>query len=162
MLNELTAERLRSLYTYDAATGHLVSKTTGRPVGWPVKGGHLRCALMSGAKPRKSFFVHRLIWLYVHGSWPAGMLDHINGNKTDNRLENLRDASPAINSQNYRQPTSKNSTGFLGVSKAKGGRFQTSIKVDGRVHWLGRFDDPAEAHAVYVEAKRRHHEGCTL
>ena len=46
-----------------------------------------------------TYYIHRLIWLYVYGSWPENTIDHINGIKTDNRLENLRDVTQAVNIQ---------------------------------------------------------------
>lgn len=157
----LTAETLRSLFSYDAATGIFrrlrcadVSHIGDNPTSlddW----GYIRFRV-SGRKYR----AHRLAWLYVHGTWPTGQLDHINGNKLDNRIENLRDVSPAANAQNKRRPQARNRTGFLGVSVHNGtGKFVAQISADGRKYHLGLFDKAEEAGAAYLEAKRRLHPG---
>jgi len=76
-------------------------------------------------------------------------LDHVNGDRTDNRIANLRVATHAQNMQNKR-PWSR--TGFKGVKRAKSGRYEASIQRE----YLGVFDTPEAAHAAYsAEAKRR-------
>lgn len=88
-------------------------------------------------------------------------LDHINGNRADNRIANLREVPNAVNCQNKRAPLPKNKTGFLGVTRDAHG-FRAAVMLNRRQHHLGRFDTAEAAHAAYVEAKRRLHEGCTL
>ncbi len=83
------------------------------------------------------------------------------GNRSNNRLSNLRDVSQAMNIQNERKPRSNNKSGFLGV-KANRGLWKAEISIDGKTKFLGRFKTPEEAHQVYVEAKRKLHPGCTL
>lgn len=108
-----------------------------------------------------NYFVHRLIWLCAHGKWPDGEIDHINGDKSDNRLANLRDVSRRVNKQNIRKANTNNTTGLLGVSAWKG-RWAARINVNGRDKTIGYFDTPEAAHAAYVEHKRRLHVGNTL
>lgn len=106
---------------------------------------------------------HRLAWLYVRGEWPKQQIDHINGVRADNRIENLRDVSSRTNAQNLRRAHSKNKLGVMGVRKGvTPGRWEASIVVDGRRKWLGTFPTPEAAHAAYIEAKRTFHEGCTI
>jgi hypothetical protein len=107
---------------------------------------------------------HRLAWFYVNRCWPRGVIDHEHGHTENNRIANLRDVTRRINQQNQRRPHKDSRTGFLGVTKLKDtGRYQANIaSVDGIKHSLGCFDTPEEAHKVYVEEKRRIHEGCTL
>jgi hypothetical protein len=94
---------------------------------------------------------HRLAWLYMHGAWPNGNLDHINGNRADNRIENLREATQAQNRQNLRGAKCNNSTGLLGVSKSyKDGKYRAAI--NGK--HLGLFDTKEQAHSAYIDAKR--------
>ena len=88
----LTAERLRELLNYDPLTGVFSWRVNGRGrsgVG-TVAGGsnHKRIAI-----DKKEYFVHRLAWLYVHGCWPTEDIDHINGDPSDNRIANLREAN---------------------------------------------------------------------
>lgn len=106
--------------------------------------------------------MHRVAWLIVHGAWPVGLIDHINGEKVDNRLANLREADKAINAQNRRGPAATSTVGFLGVSRQKNGRFQARIGVGGKNVALGTFDTAEEAHAAHIAGKRRLHRGCML
>ncbi len=88
-------------------------------------------------------------------------IDHINGDKVDNRLENLRLVSHGENLQNIRKPMRNNTSGFLGVCRS-GGKFMATISVNGKSLNLGSFDKPEAAHAAYVAAKRRLHACCTI
>jgi len=103
-----------------------------------------------------------MAWLYMTGSWPAAEIDHRNGNKSDNRWENLRDVQPVVNQQNKRRAQSNSKTGFLGVMVSGDGRFCARIRVNGRNKHLGSFRSPELAHAAYLMAKRELHEGGTL
>ncbi len=110
-------------------------------------------------------YEHRVVWEQAHGPIPAGMhIDHINGVKSDNRLENLRLATPTQNCQNRRVAQSNNaSTGLLGAYlNKKTGRYYSRIHVDGKSRSLGYFGTAEEAHAAYVTAKRELHPFCTI
>jgi hypothetical protein len=109
----------------------------------------------------RSYGAHRLAWLYVYGSWPSAQIDHINGKRADNRIENLRDVVRRHNQQNQRVAHSGNMLGLLGVSKA-GNRFKARIVVDGLQRQIGTFNTAEEAHAAYVKTKRRVHPGCMI
>ena len=86
------------------------------------------------------------------GEWPKGHVDHINGDKLDNRLENLRDVPPATNFRN-RGANRNNTTGFKGVTYDKRRKkFLAQLKVDRRHVYVGRFDTAEEAHAAYLAA----------
>jgi hypothetical protein len=104
------------------------------------------------------YLAHRLAWMYVYGRWPAKGLDidHINGNRQDNRIANLREVTRGQNMQNQRRASSRSTTGLLGVLR-KSRRFAAHITADGRTHCLGTFDTPEEAHRVYMDAKSRLH-----
>ena len=104
---------------------------------------------------------HRLAWLLHYGEWPTGQIDHINGVRHDNRIENLRLASAELNAQNKRNPLSGNKSGWLGVTYYAGA-YRASLMHRRKQHCIGMFKTPEEAHAAYVDAKRRMHEGCTL
>lgn len=95
---------------------------------------------------------HRVVWALHHGRWPVGPLDHINGNPSDNRIENLREATPSQNGANKRLDGRKtNISGHRGVT-ISGNRFKADIRICGaRIH-LGRFDTLEEAGAAYREA----------
>ena len=96
------------------------------------------------------------------GAMPSGDVDHINGQRDDNRFSNLRAVSRAVNMQNLRKPHKNNQIGLLGVSPTKDGRFISQIVVNGHKRNLGTFDCPHVAHAVYLAQKRLWHPGNTL
>src|SRR6185436_19695973 len=98
-------------------------------------------------------YAHRLAWLYVHGDWPPMKLDHVNGNRADNRLHNLRLANDAQNT--YNKPAQSNNTsGFKGVSQIKStGRWRASIN---NQH-LGVFSTPQLASDAYEIAALKVH-----
>lgn len=104
---------------------------------------------------------HRVAWLYTTGEWPESDIDHINGRRSDNRWSNLRLASRSVNMQNLKGPHKDSSTGYLGVER-KRERYAARICINGKKRSLGVFDTAAQAHEVYLAAKRRLHEGNTL
>lgn len=80
------------------------------------------------------------------------MIDHVNGDAADNRIENLRAANRSQNNANSAL-RNRNASGFKGVSlHKKTGKWQASIKVDGKGRHLGLFSDPVKAHAAYCSA----------
>ena len=157
---DLTAERLRELLHYDPETGvftvKVATSSRSRVGGQPGNlhpYGYLKIGLDG-----KLHAAHRLAWLYMTDEWPTHEIDHINRVKDDNRWANLRDVPSAINQQNKVRASK---SGLAGVSP-DGHRWRSQITTGGVTKWLGRFDTPEEAHAVYVEAKRKLHEGCTI
>jgi hypothetical protein len=105
---------------------------------------------------KKHIKAHRLAWLFVYDEWPAGDIDHINGNRTDNRIENLRIATKTQNAQNQRRGT-RNKHGLLGIKQTPCGNWTSSIRVDGVLHHIGTFHTAQEAHTAYVKTKQRVH-----
>lgn len=100
---------------------------------------------------------HRLAWLYVHGDLPASGIDHINRDRADNRISNLRPANQTQNLFN-KVACRSSKTGVKGVSVcSQTGRYQVKITVDGRYKHIGRFDSLEEGAAAYAEAAKRYH-----
>lgn len=161
---DLTAQRLRELLHYDPDTGVFTRAVS-------QKGRNGRAGCVAGGKTDSGYIrigihnrlhmAHRLAWLYVFGAWPAGVVDHIDGDKTNNRIENLRDVSTSVNMQNQRTAQAKNASGFLGVTR-HGNRFEASIKLNGVNHYIGSYATPETAHEAYVSVKREIHDGCTI
>lgn len=155
----ITQSRLHELFTYEATTGFLVRK---RPVrgpkclhqhaGWKTKDGYIK-VFIDG----RPYHCHRLVWTYHNGEWPPASIDHVNGNRGDNRIENLRLATTAQNSRN-RGATKANPTGLKGVSYyRRNGEWRAQITANGKKYWLGTYRTPHEAHAAYQAAAERLH-----
>lgn len=161
----LSAERARELFHYDPETGLLTWKTRYSPFS------RVRIGAVAGRMDHKGYrtvtiksyeyFIHRVIWLMVTGEWPKFSVDHINGNRVDNRLANLRDIPHVMNMHNYHRANSGNKLSLLGVTQRPSGKFRAQIRKGENIH-LGTFETAEAAHAAYVEAKRSMHEGNTL
>jgi len=142
----LTQARLKDLLFYDEKTGLFT---------WKVKrGGKATIGRRAGGRDHYGYTVirldgvlykaHRLAWLYKTGSWPEQNLDHINQNKSDNRLKNLRLAGQTLNMHNAKRAATK--SGVVGVvwdSCRK--KWTARIKVNYASVFLGRFDNKDDA-----------------
>jgi len=161
----LTADRLRQVLNYDPVTGTF---TWAQGMGARAPAGS-QAGCRSGRNSPwlviridgVKYYAHRLAWLHIHGEWPVGVIDHVNGNPADNRIANLRDVPQRVNCENKRAPLANNQVGFLGVSP-HGQKFAANICAHGESKYLGRFECAEEAHKAYVHAKRALHEGCVL
>jgi len=102
----------------------------------------------------KRYRAHRLAWFYVHGIWPTNQIDHINGNKEDNRIANLRDVPQTHNQWNsFRRRD--NTSGYKGVRWHKASKkWSTSIRINGKNEWLGTYSTPEKAHEAYCKAAK--------
>lgn len=89
----------------------------------------------------RTYFAHRLAWAFVHGEFPDGQIDHINGNQADNRIENIRLCTQAQNQQN------KESVGATFNKKTN--KWQSQIKKSGKTYYLGSFSDKGDAIEAY-------------
>ena len=161
----LTQERLKELLDYDPETGVFrwkmnvgqrarigVTPGTIHPTGYI----HIKIA-------GRSYVAHRLVWLWVYGSWPTDQIDHKNGVRSDNRITNLREVTRSENLQNQRRARTGTRSGFLGVTKqTHTTKWQATINVGGKNVYLGVFATPQLAHEAYLTAKRQFHTTCTI
>ena len=144
----LTQARLKEVVTYDPDTGTFTRikptwKRTARPPG----------EYIGMSIDNRNHACHRLAWLYVYGSFPDGYLDHINGDRHDNRIANLRPATRSQNHGNSRRPR-HNTSGFKGVTKVRN-KWRAQITKNNRSIHLGTFNTPEAAHAAYCEAAQK-------
>lgn len=156
----LAHSRLLEVVSYDPETGIF---TWRKPTSVRVKVGDV-CGQVDRHGHRLinvdgwRYMAHRIAWFYVHGSWPAQEIDHINLSRDDNRIANLREANRAENNRNVGLKR-HNKLGVKGVhrhSQAKH-KFVAAITVDGRSRYLGMFDTAEEAHACYERASEQYH-----
>lgn len=104
----------------------------------------------------KSYCTHRLIFLLFNGHLPE-IIDHINGNKLDNRIENLREVTPQENAFNSKISKS-NTSGIKGVTWCKGrNKYKSQVQKDGKTHFLGYYDDILAAENKVKEHREQLH-----
>jgi hypothetical protein len=157
----MTQAYLKSHLHYDPETGiftRLIANSpntkVGNVAGWLTKLGYIELKIDG-----TMYKAHRLAWLYVHGVMPDGDVDHINLNRADNRIANLRPASRTQNQLN-REKSPTNKSGFKGVSLRKGtGKYVAQASYEGKKYHLGLFDTPEQASEAYKAfAAERHGE----
>lgn len=154
----VTQEELKRLFSYDPETG-LFTRLIGRK---GVAAGAIAGAVMLngyiaiGIKPKK-YLAHRLAWFYHYGEWPEKMLDHVNGNKSDNRICNLRPCDKSKNACNSKLQIN-NKSGVKGVCWHKAmKKWHVQLRFEGKQHNLGFFDSLEEAARFVRQAREQHH-----
>ena len=150
----ITQIELKNYLSYDKTTGDFIAlqgdkrHIIGRKLGTLHSSGYIVIAIN-----KKLYKAHRLAWLYEKGNFPKEMIDHINRDKSDNRLINLREVEQTHNSEN--NPLKKsNSSGYPGVSFSKKNmRWRARITYGYKEKHLGYFDTPQKA---FEEIGRAH------
>lgn len=148
-------ETVHALIAYDPITGHLTWKADRGKVkaGDPAGSASDSHGYLSVRVNYRSYLAHRLAWFLTHGEFPKNKLDHINGDRHDNRLANLREVSDRDNARNSAMNT-KNTSGVVGVSwHAARGKWRANITVGRQQKHLGLFDSFDEAVAVRRQAE---------
>ena len=158
----LTADDVRALLSYDPVSGIFTWLAAGSHGG---HNGYAAGSQKDGSKQRGYALITingvlyqaaRVAWLIMTGEWPQELVDHRDGDRSNNIWDNLRAATRAQNNRNLCMRRD-NTTGFKGVERTRGGRYKAAIKFDGRRIRLGTFDTPEEASAVYQAAADRLH-----
>ena len=155
----LTQERQRHLVSYDpengvfrhnGVLGHRVS--AGDEAGAVNDRGYVKLCVDG-----RSYQGHHLAWLYVHGRWPKGKLDHRDRDRSNNRVDNLREATNSQNQAN-RAKQSNNTSGYKGVYWiATAQKWLAKIVHKRKQYHLGLFDSPERAHEAYRAGAERIH-----
>jgi hypothetical protein len=155
----IDADYLRSVIKYDPETGAL---SWAKSFGNVIEGSVAGCLKGNGywivGLRGEKYLAHRLAWLWMNGAWPTNQIDHINGNKLDNSINNLRDVVPHVNMQNQDHLKRANISGITGVSwkQSKGGWF-ASISVKGKKIRRGPYNTKERATQARNELKSKHH-----
>lgn len=154
------ADLARETFEYDPDSGNLTRRVRAQNgiLAGTVAGRlqrHARSVGLGGIEHR----AHRIIWLMVHGRWPAGAIDHINRDPHDNRLVNLREASPFENAQNAGL-SRLNKSGVTGVRfDGRDGRWLAQIRTGGRKVELGRYRSKEDAIRARQQAEAKYYPG---
>lgn len=167
-----TPELLRELLTYDPETGKLFWKprpaemfATPRAFGlWNTRFAGMEAMTSvkgSGYRHGKIFtrphLAHRVIWAMEKNEWPAEQIDHIDTDKLNNRIDNLRPSGHAGNMRNQGL-RKNNSSGYKGVDfDIRCGKYRAQISVNSKKMFLGYFSSAESAHVAYCSAAEAHH-----
>lgn len=143
----LTQEELKKLLDYNPSNGEFKWRNpthhylSYRSAGNMKNGWYTRINING-----EIYLAHRLAWLYTYGVWPSE-IDHINRNKADNRIINLREVKRSTNMANS-ENRSNNTSGFKGVTFDRG-KWQAQIVYEGKRYNLGRFSSAEDAGKAY-------------
>ena len=156
----VTVEAIKGALSYDPDTGSLI---------WKVRRGHSRIGQRAGSIRNDGYVVvrvfgrlymaHRIAWAIHEGNWPDDQIDHINGNRSDNRIINLRPCTNAENCQNVRAHRDANSkhVGVCRVGRGGPRPWLAQLCIGGRQRVIGRFATEWEALAARLKAKAELH-----
>jgi hypothetical protein len=157
-----TAEYLRQRLALCSETGMLTWREAenmsatwnSRRAGTPAFCSLHKQGYANGKLDGRVYFAHRVVWVLSTGAWPAGEIDHVNHDKRDNRMSNLRLVTKQTNARNL--PMLKNNTtGVTGVYRRARGGWHAAIRVAGRLRHLGCFRTKAEAVSARQTAEVR-------
>lgn len=153
----MNQETLKSILDYNPSTGEFVwrKRMSKRGVLGKIAGTTSRQGYIHINTSGKCYMAHRLAWLYVHGELPKGSIDHIDMNKANNSISNLRLATLSENQWNTKAYAS-NKLGVKGVYKQYG-KYKATIKKYGKANHLGSFDTVEEASKAYQDAAKTMH-----
>lgn len=160
MAKEIDTQILRKLLRYEPETGKLYwlerddirfnTQFSGREAFTAVGSHGYHASRVMGTQ----LLAHRLIWALVYGEWPKHEIDHINGQKTDNRLQNLRSVTASENGRNKRI-SRRSSSGVIGVYWAEhASKWRAEIKIHQKRYHLGYFPSKAQAASARKSAER--------
>ena len=165
-MTTITQTRLKDLFDYQ--DGQLIRKisrgrgenssrwSAGTVVGHKTKHGYVLVNV-----DYKTYKLHRLVWLWHYGHFPEMFIDHIDGDPSNNRIENLREATCAENMQNQRRARATNKLGVQGVYRVNN-KYRAVITKNRISKHIGYFDSAEEAHEAYIREKRNMHEFSTI
>lgn len=154
----ITQEKLKEHLLYNSETGIFTwINSFSRRVKVGSVAGTMRQGYVDIRINNKNYGSHRLAWLYVYGVMPKGFIDHINRDRTDNRICNLREASKLENSRNVTNKSS-NTSGYRGVNWNKSvNKWEARIRNNYKRIHLGFFDNVESASIAYENKAKEIH-----
>lgn len=155
-------EQLTTALEYRAGTGEILFKPrTSARACWNARHAGKRALSTKGADGylrgylfSEMTLAHRVAFALHVGRSDIGFIDHINGNRSDNRACNLREVSRSENARNKARP-SNSTTGYIGVSRTHDGKFRAHITINNKTKHLGRFDSLIDAIVARKSAERK-------
>lgn len=156
----IEAAELTNLFDVDFHAGTLTWKNVskyhkeknGCPAGTPRKNRNDKVYWVITIR-KHAYKRSRIIFAMAHGRWPKDNIDHINGNSTDDRLVNIREATATQNAWNHKT-RSKRLPLPMGVRVVGSGRYQARISCNKQMHHLGTYATPEEASIVYRQHRK--------
>lgn len=155
----MAPDEVRSLIKYDPETGSLSwlirrgSAQAGKAINTMSTDGYIVVGIN-----RKRYQAHRVAWAIHHGDWPNSDIDHINGNRADNRIVNLRLCDDSQNQCNVSKKSGSFTSSYKGVGFHKGSKkWRARIRMRNKRVELGYFDTQEQAYAAYCEASKNYH-----
>ena len=149
MLTKEQLEQIKEYLSYNAETGIMTwrkspgrRRNEGAAAGTLEVKGYIRIKL----KGYKNY-AHRMAWFLYYGNWPEKDLDHINGIRDDNRIENLKEVSNRENSQN--RVSHRNGKLFGCYFHKQNKKWYAQIRINGKIKYIGLFNTEQEAHEAY-------------
>jgi hypothetical protein len=153
----MNLEEIQKILRYEPDTGDFYyvikrgSRRIGDKAGLLYENGYIRIEI-SG----KRYLSHRLAWLFCNKSWPTKFIDHINGDRSDNRIVNLREADQHQNQYNSKKHKD-NTTGYKNIRLHRDGKYEVRISVKGKRIQIGSFKTVEEAAQSYNNAVIKYH-----
>ena len=157
-INNLTQDRLRQLFLYDGQTGEFYWRNSRGTAKRGNRAGYLKQSdgYWRITINRVTYLAHRLAWVYVYGSWPVDQLDHMDGNKLNNRISNLRPSDHTLNQHNSHRRRD-NKSGKSGVCWVRAQqKWRAYIRIQGQYRHLGLFVRIQDAVAARLRAEQEH------
>jgi hypothetical protein len=156
----LSHAELSTHIKYDPVTGFFYALTNRKSklkIGQPLGGSLTTSGYRRICVFQKHYYIHRLVWFYVHKKWPAEYIDHINMDRSDNRLCNLREANIFQNRYNALK-RKDNTSGMKGISwNKRSNQWIVQINANKKKHFLGGFTDKTKAYEARLKAMQQLH-----
>jgi hypothetical protein len=163
--SNINLDGIKDFLSYDQSSGVFtwIKSLSNRKKAKSIAGSLTQSGYYEICYNNQRVLSHRLAWFFVYGEMPDGVIDHINGLRTDNRIENLRCVSQMENTQNTLTASKSSKSGVLGVHfSTRINRWVAQITVNRKCNHLGSFKTLEEAKEAYMKAKKQFHSAPIL